>query len=62
MKVLLCALSNVQYTPKRSYVERVGKKIGPHPHRLDDRDPRADPAQGRALEAVHSAPRRVPAL
>ena len=27
-KVLLWSLSNVRYTPKRSYLERVGKKTG----------------------------------
>jgi DNA topoisomerase VI subunit A len=28
MKVPLCSFSNVRYTPKRSHVERVGKKKG----------------------------------
>ena len=28
MKVPLCSLSNVQYTPKRSHLERVGNKKG----------------------------------
>ena len=59
-EILLCSHSNVQYTLKRSHLERVGKKKGRTLIASTVETPAQTLRRVTHLEAAHSAPRRVP--